>query len=51
VGSRATLEELAAAVAANRIKPLIDRVFDFDAVRDAYDYQKRGAFGKVVIRI
>ena len=35
----------------NRIKPVIDRVFAFEAVRDAFDYQKRGAFGKVVIQI
>jgi NADPH:quinone reductase-like Zn-dependent oxidoreductase len=51
VGSRAMLEELSAAVDANRIKPVVDRVFTFDAVRDAFDYQKRGAFGKVVIQI
>jgi NADPH:quinone reductase-like Zn-dependent oxidoreductase len=51
VGNRAMLEELSAAVDANRIRPVIDRVFDFEAVRDAYDYQKRGAFGKVVIKI
>jgi NADPH:quinone reductase-like Zn-dependent oxidoreductase len=51
VGSRAMLEELCAAVETNRIKPVIDRVFDFEAVRDAFDYQKRGAFGKVVIQI
>jgi NADPH:quinone reductase-like Zn-dependent oxidoreductase len=51
VGNRAMLEELSAAVDANRIRPVIDRVFDFEAVRDAYDYQKRGAFGKVLIKI
>ncbi len=51
VGSRSMLEELARAVEANRIKPVIDRVFDFEAVHAAFDYQKRGAFGKVVIRI
>ena len=51
VGSRAMLDEVSAAVEANRIKPEIDRVYDFEAARDAYDYQKRGAFGKVVIRI
>jgi NADPH:quinone reductase-like Zn-dependent oxidoreductase len=51
MGNRAMLEELSAAVDANRIRPVIDRLFDFEAVRDAYDYQKRGAFGKVVIKI
>ena len=51
VGSRAMLEELGRAVEANAIKPVIDRVFDFEAVHAAFDYQKRGAFGKVVIQI
>lgn len=51
VGNRAMLEELGAAIEANRIKPVIDRVFGFEAVHDAFDYQKRGAFGKVVIQI
>lgn len=51
VGSRAMLEELGRAVQANGIKPVIDRTFDFDSVHAAFDYQKRGAFGKVVIRI
>ena len=51
VGSRVMLEELGAALETNRIKPVIDRVFDFEAAHDAFDYQKRGAFGKVVIQI
>ena len=51
VGSRLMLEEVIAAIDANGIKPVIDRIFDFEAVRDAYDYQKSGAFGKVLIRI
>jgi NADPH:quinone reductase-like Zn-dependent oxidoreductase len=51
VGNRAMLEELSAAIDANGIKPVIDKVFEFDAARDAFDYQKRGAFGKVVIQI
>ncbi|MFF3456758.1 zinc-binding dehydrogenase [Streptomyces sp. NPDC002730] len=33
-------------------RPVIDRVFAFDEVRDAYRYYAEGtAFGKVVIRI
>jgi NADPH:quinone reductase-like Zn-dependent oxidoreductase len=51
VGSRTMLEELGGALDANRIKPVIDRVFPFEATRAAFDYQKRGAFGKVVIQI
>lgn len=51
VGSRAMLEELGTAVEANRIRPVIDRTFGFDATVEAFRYQKAGAFGKVVIRI
>jgi len=51
VGNRAMLAELSSALEVNRIKPVIDRVFEFGAARAAFDYQKRGAFGKVVIQI
>ncbi len=51
VGSRAMLEELGTAVEANRIRPVIDRTFGFDATVEAFRHQKAGAFGKVVIRI
>jgi NADPH:quinone reductase-like Zn-dependent oxidoreductase len=51
VGNRAMLEELGAAIDVNRLKPVIDRVFAFEAAADAFRYQKAGAFGKVVIRI
>jgi len=51
VGSRAMLEELGSAIDTNGIRPVIDRVFNFQSVHDAFDYQKRGAFGKVVIQI
>ena len=49
VGNRAMLEELAAAIRVNGIRPVIDRVFPFEAAHDAYRYQKGGAFGKVVV--
>lgn len=51
VGSRSHFEHLTAAIDANRIKPVIDRTFAFEAAADAYRYQLAGAFGKVVIRI
>lgn len=51
VGSRAMLEELGRAVDTNRIRPVVDRIFDFESVAGAFDYQKGGAFGKVVIQI
>jgi len=51
VGSRAHFEHLCAAIDVNRIKPVIDRTFGFEAAADAYRHQLAGAFGKVVIRI
>jgi NADPH:quinone reductase-like Zn-dependent oxidoreductase len=50
VGSRRMLEELCRAVEVNRITPVVDRVFAFGEVQDAYRYLKVGQhFGKVVI--
>jgi NADPH:quinone reductase-like Zn-dependent oxidoreductase len=50
VGSVEMATELNAFVDAHRIKPVIDRVFDFEAARDAYAYQASPElFGKVVI--
>lgn len=52
VGSRAMFEAMNAAIAASRIKPVVDRVFGFDDARAAYEYQGSGAhFGKVVIAV
>jgi NADPH:quinone reductase-like Zn-dependent oxidoreductase len=51
VGSRSHFEQLNAAIEANRIKPVIERTFAFEAAVDAYRHQLAGAFGKVVIRI
>ena len=36
----------------HRIRPVIDRVFNFDSVVEAYDYVDQGRhFGKVVIKL
>jgi len=52
VGHRESFEAFARFLEATQIKPVIDRVFPFDAAREAYDYMKSGAhFGKVVISI
>jgi NADPH:quinone reductase-like Zn-dependent oxidoreductase len=52
VGSRAMFEDMNRAITANQLRPVIDRVFDFDATLDAYRHLKSGAhFGKVVVRI
>jgi NADPH:quinone reductase-like Zn-dependent oxidoreductase len=45
------LEHMNAAIEANDIHPVIDKVFEFDQAADAYRYQQKGAFGKVVIRV
>ena len=52
VGSTEMFEAMNAAIAANKIKPAIDRVFAFDDVKAAYNHMASGAhFGKIVIRV
>lgn len=52
VGPKFLLEELSRALTVNRQKPVIDRVFDFDAAPEAFPYMKEAKhFGKLVIRI
>jgi NADPH:quinone reductase-like Zn-dependent oxidoreductase len=52
VGSMQTFETMNAAIAANQLKPAIDRVFGFDEVQAAYRHMAAGAhFGKIVIRV
>ena len=52
VGSREMQMQLHRALETSKIHPVIDRVFDFDQVREAYEYQQRGRqFGKIVIRV
>ncbi len=52
VGSRAMFEEMNAAIAKGGLHPIIDRVFGFDQVRDAFLHmQSASHFGKIVIRV
>jgi NADPH:quinone reductase-like Zn-dependent oxidoreductase len=52
VGSTAMFEAMNRAIAANQIKPVIDKVFGFDEVRGAYLHLASGThFGKIVIRL
>jgi NADPH:quinone reductase-like Zn-dependent oxidoreductase len=52
VGSRAMFEEMNAAIATERLRPVIDRVFGFDQVREAFLHmQSASHFGKIVIRM
>ncbi len=51
VGSRGHFERMNAAIAVNRLEPVVDRVFSFDQAPEAYRYLSSGAhFGKVVVR-
>jgi NADPH:quinone reductase-like Zn-dependent oxidoreductase len=52
VGSRAMFEDLNRFVAAARIRPVIDRAFEFGHAREALAYLESGGhFGKVVIKV
>jgi NADPH:quinone reductase-like Zn-dependent oxidoreductase len=51
VGDRDGLQDVARTVAMAGLKPVIDRVFDFENAREAFIYLDTGShFGKVVIR-
>lgn len=52
VGNRVMFEDMLKAIVANDIKPLVDKVFPFEAARGAYEAAIAGDFiGKVVVRI
>jgi len=52
VGSMRDFEAMNAAIAANKVKPAIDRVFGFDDVKAAFNHMATGAhFGKIVVRV
>jgi NADPH:quinone reductase-like Zn-dependent oxidoreductase len=51
VGSREDFEAMNAFISEHGIRPLIDRVFEFERAQDAFDYMQSGDFmGKIVIR-
>lgn len=51
VGSKAMFEDMTAAIAENNIKPVIHRTFEFEDIKEAFDYMKSGAhFGKIVVK-
>ncbi len=52
VGSRAMFEDLNRVITRHRLKPIIDRVFPFEAAREALRHMEAGAhFGKIVIKV
>ena len=51
VGSRKMFEDMNSAIEANKLKPVIDKTFAFEEVREALKYMESGShFGKIVIR-
>jgi NADPH:quinone reductase-like Zn-dependent oxidoreductase len=52
VGSRAMFERMNAAITANDLKPIIDRVFAFTEGRSAFEHMQHGShFGKIVLTL
>jgi NADPH:quinone reductase-like Zn-dependent oxidoreductase len=52
VGSREDFDAMNAFISEHEIRPLIDRVFEFEEAPSAYEYMESGDFmGKIVIRL
>jgi NADPH:quinone reductase-like Zn-dependent oxidoreductase len=52
VGAREHFDALMKAVAVNRLRPVVDKAFEFDQAPEAFKFLKAGQhFGKVVIKI
>ncbi|KAF8957839.1 NAD-P-binding protein [Flammula alnicola] len=52
VGSRTQFEALNRLLTASQIHPVIDKVFEFEQAREAYEYlSQHGHVGKVIIRV
>lgn len=52
VGSRVMFEEMNRAIAGSRMRPVIDRVFGFEEVREALRLMESAShFGKIVVRV
>ena len=51
VGSRQMFEDMNSAIEANKLKPVIDKTFAFEEVREALKYLESGShFGKIVVK-
>ena len=51
VGSREMFENLNSVIESSNLKPVVDRVFEFDRVREALHFMESGShFGKIVVR-
>ena len=51
VGHRDSFEAMTRAMAQHQVKPVIDRVFSFEELKEAMEYLRQGKhFGKICIR-
>ena len=51
-GSRRMFVDMLRAIEAHKLRPVVDKVFEFDQVREALRHMESGAhFGKIVVRI
>ncbi len=51
-GSRQMFEDMNKAIEFNKLRPVIDRTFGFDEVKDALKFMQSGShFGKIVVRV
>lgn len=51
VGPRRVLEDVVLLIDDHHIKPVIDAVYNFSEVPQAFEHLRRGAFGKVVVKV
>ncbi|WP_245964971.1 zinc-dependent alcohol dehydrogenase family protein [Trinickia dinghuensis] len=51
VGHRRALEELVRAVDSIELEPVVDECYGFDRLPEALAHLKRGAFGKIVVKV
>ncbi|MCH4243451.1 zinc-dependent alcohol dehydrogenase family protein [Acinetobacter gerneri] len=49
VGSKQVLQDVVKAIELLNIKPIIDRIYSFDEIPEAFKHLKKGALGKIVI--
>lgn len=52
VGSRADFEAMNAFITEHRLRPVVDRVFEFEDAPEAFDFMENGDYmGKIVVRL
>lgn len=52
VGPRVELEAMITAMTVHRLRPVVDKVFEFERLQEAYHYfQQRSGVGKVILKI